>query len=150
MHSPYTRQCSSHHSTCAIDAHQIGFSASHLCLAGASDRAVGTTGRGGRAVGLDVGNGGGDLEVLHVDQGLLAGVATGAADLNLLLVGGDVESDEQEQVRGDNGNTSDSGELLTGAAAHAGSPGEVGGGKVAVRGEVDEACAQSLALEDSK
>lgn len=134
----------------ATEAHQIGISASRLCLAGASDRAVGTAGRGGRAIGLGAGNRGGDLEVLHVDQGLLAGVATGTADLNLLLVGGDVESDEEEQVRGDNGNTGKRGELLTSAAAHVGSPGEVGGGEVAVRSEVDEAYAQSLASEDSK
>lgn len=82
---------------------------------------------------------GGDLEVLHVDEGLLAGVAARTADLGSLVVGGDVEGDEKQQVRGDDSNTSESSELLTGALAHVGSPGEVDGGEVGVRGEVDEA-----------
>ena len=121
--------------------HLVDVSARHLGLARASDRAVGAASGSGRAVGLGstVGSvGRWDLEVAHVDERLLASVAAGAASLDLLLVGGDVETDEQEEVRGDNGDTSESSEFLTGALAHVGSPGEVGGGEVGVRGEVDE------------
>jgi hypothetical protein len=115
-----------------------------LSLAGASDGAVGAASRAGRTVGglgaaVGVGAGGrGNLKVLHVDEGLPAGVAARAADLGSLVVGSDVEGDEQQQVRGDDANTSEGSELLTGALAHVGSPGEVDGGEVAVGGEVDE------------
>lgn len=116
----------------------------HLGLAGASDGAVGAASRAGTAVGAlgtAVGGtgGGGDLEVLHVDEGLLAGVAARAANLGSLVVGGNVEGDEEEQVGGDDTNTSEGSELLTSALAHVGSPGEVDGGEVGVRSEVDEA-----------
>lgn len=110
--------------------------------AGGHWRAIGGL---GAAIGLGTGRRG-DLEVSHIDQGLLAGVATRTANLGGLLVGGDVEGDEQEQVRGDDGNTSESGELLTGALAHVWSPWEVGGGEVSVGGEVDEACGALVSI----
>lgn len=115
-----------------------------LSLARASDGAVGAASRASRAVGtlgaaVGVSGGRGDLEVLHVDERLLAGVAARAADLGSLVVGGDVEGDEEQQVRGDDTNTGERGELLTGALAHVGGPGEVDGGEVGVGGEVDEA-----------
>lgn len=117
----------------------------YLGLARASDWAVGTAGRGRRAVGtlsaaVGVGAGrGGDLKVPHVDERLLASVAARTANLGILLVGGNVEGDEQQQVGGDDTNTSERSELLTSALTHVGSPGEVGGREVGVRGKVDEA-----------
>jgi hypothetical protein len=112
-------------------------SVGHLSLAGASHRAVGAASRLGAAVlGTD---GRGDLEVLHVDQRLLAGVAAGTSGLGGLVVGGNVEGDEQDQVGADDADTSQGSEFLTGTLAHVGEPGEVGGGEVGVRGEVDEA-----------
>ena len=127
-----------------LQCFQSGKSA-YLGLARASDRAVGAAGRGGRAVGtlgaaVGLGTGrGGDLKVPHVDERFLASVAARTANLGVLLVGGNVEGDEQQQVRGDDTNTSERSELLTGALTHVGSPGEVGGGEVGVRGKVDEA-----------
>ena len=116
--------------------------ASHLGLARAGNGTVGAAGRDSSTVGLGstVGTSrGGDLEVAHVDERLLASVAARAANLGSLVVCSNVEGDEEQQVRGDDTNTGESGELLTGTLAHVGSPGEVGGGEVGVGGEVDEA-----------
>lgn len=118
----------------------------HLRLARASDGAVGATSGSRGSVGLGVAIGGGtvstsgsNLELGHVDHRLSSSVATGTAGLRGLLVGGDVERDEEEQVRADDGDSGESGELLTSALAHIGSPGEVGRGEVGVRGKVNEA-----------
>lgn len=117
-----------------------------LSLAGASDGAIGATSRGsavgslGATISLGSSSRRGDLEVAHVDQGLLASVAARTADLGFLLIGGDVEGDEQEQVGGDDTDTSESSEFLTGALAHVGGPREVSRGEVSVRSEVDKAC----------
>lgn len=56
-----------------------------------------------------------------------------------LLIGGDVESDEEEEVGRDDEDARDGGELLAGALASVGEPGPVGAGEVGPRGEVDEA-----------
>ena len=58
--------------------------------------------------------------------------------LRVLLIGRDVERDEEHQVRRENTDASKSGELLAGTFAMVGHPGEVGGGEVGVRGEVYE------------
>lgn len=108
-------------------------------------RAIGSR---GVAVGLGAG-GGGDLEVPHVDQGLLASVAARTANFGGLVVCGNVEGDEEEQVRGDDGNTGESGELLTSALAHVGSPWEVDRGEVRVGGEVDEACGALVSVVEN-
>lgn len=124
----------------------------NLRLARASDRAVrAAVGHrraiGGLGVAVGLGTGGrGDLEVLHVDQGLLASVAARTANLGGFLVGGDVEGDEEEQVRGDDSNTGESGKLLTSTLAHVWSPGEVDGGEVGVRCEVDESCSMLVSV----
>lgn len=104
----------------------------YLGLAGASDRAVGAA--GGTAVGATVlgRNRGGDLEVLHIDQGLLASVAAGTSGLGGLVVSGNVERDEENEVGADDANASHGSELLTGALAHVGEPREVSGGEVGV------------------
>jgi hypothetical protein len=107
----------------------------NLGLAGASDRAVGAAsgatvlGRGRR----------GDLEVLHIDQRLLASVAAGTSRLAGLVIGGNVEGDEEDEVGADDADASHGSELLTGALAHIGEPLEVGGGEIGVGGKVDEA-----------
>lgn len=61
--------------------------------------------------------------------------------LALLLVSGDVEGDEEDQVRSKNADSRESGEFLACALAMVGHPLEVGGSEVCVRGKVDEAYA---------
>lgn len=115
-----------------------------LSLAGAGNRAIGTTGRHSSSVGLVVALGVSvrrrDLELGHVDNSLLSSVAAGTAGLGSLLVGSDVEGDEKEEVRADDSHAGEGGELLAGALAHVGNPGEVSRGEVGVGSEVDEAC----------
>jgi hypothetical protein len=118
---------------------------SRLSLARAGGPAVG----GGRAVLLASGQsglataespldllGGREGLILHLDQGAGSAAAT---LLNRLLVGGDVESNEQDEVAGQDAHTSERSELLTGADTGSRQPGEVAGGEVGVGGEVDEA-----------
>ena len=81
------------------------------------------------------------LLVLHLDEG--AGGAAALLDAALLRgrlgVGGDVEADEEDEVRGEDADAGDGGELLAGAGAEVGEVWEVGGGEVGPGGEVDEA-----------
>lgn len=115
----------------------------NLGLAGTGDRAVGAT--RGTAIGVALlSSRGGDLEVSHIDQRLLASVAAGASGLGSLVVGGNVEGDEKNQVGADDANTSQGSEFLAGALAHVGHPGEVGRGEVGIGGEVDEALGWSV------
>jgi hypothetical protein len=119
--------------------------ASHLSLAGASSAAV-----GGRGAVLLAGSqsslataespldllGSGEGLILHLDKS--TGSASAALRLGL-LVSGNVESNEQDQVAGQDAHASERSELLAGANAGAREPGEVAGGEVGIRGEVDEA-----------
>lgn len=77
-----------------------------------------------------------DLLILHLNQ--RAG-SPAAALGDGLLVCGEVETDEEEEVRGDDNHSGDSSELLTSALAQVGHLREVGAGEVGPRGEVDEA-----------
>jgi hypothetical protein len=70
----------------------------------------------------------------HASEALSAG-----RGFALLLVGSKVEGDEEDEVGADGDDTGESSELLAGALAGIGHPGEVGRGEVGVRGEVDEA-----------
>jgi hypothetical protein len=116
-----------------------------LGLAGTGGPAVG----GGRAVLLASGQsglataespldllGGRERLVLHLDES--TGGAS-AALLDGLLVGGNVESDEENEVAGQDAHASERSELLASADAGAREPGEVAGGEVGVGSEVDEA-----------
>ena len=76
-----------------------------------------------------------DLFVLHFDQ---SASGTAAAPPDGFLVSGDVEADEQDEVRAQDAHSGESGEFLTGAGTRGGEPGEVAGGEVGVGGEVDE------------
>ena len=120
-------------------------SADYLSLAGAGGPAVG----GGRCALLASGQsslataespldllGSGEGLILHLNES--AGSAS-AALLNRFLVGGDVESDEENEVAGQDAHAGERSELLAGADAGAREPGEVAGGEVGVGGEVDEA-----------
>lgn len=115
-----------------------------LGLARARDWTAGGRGGGG-AVGLAVGLGGGELAVgdgcdvgeLGVLEGAGGLAARGA--LAVLLVGRDVEGDEEEEVGAEDAHAGEGGELLAGALAGVGHPVEVGRGEVGVGGEVDEA-----------
>jgi hypothetical protein len=114
-----------------------------LSLARARGNAVGLGASGGGTVGLAVGAAvAGGLGVREVGEGSLAHAAKRLASRLLatrLLVRGGVEGDEENQVRAEDGNTRERGELLTGALASVGHPGEVGRGEVGVGREVDEA-----------
>lgn len=114
-----------------------------LGLAGARSRAVGLgTSGGGGSVGLA--GGGDEGNVVRVGKRSLGHAAQGLAGgraglLGVLLVGGEVEGDEENQVRAEGDDTREGSELLAGALAGVGEPGPVRGGEVGVRGEVDEA-----------
>ncbi len=62
-----------------------------------------------------------------------------ARPLAVLLVRGEVERDEKEEVRAENDDARDRSELLTGALASIGEPRPVRRGEVGPRGEVDKA-----------
>lgn len=117
-------------------------SVNYLGLARACHGAVGAASGLGAAV-LGTGRGR-NFEVLHVDQRFLASVATGTSGLGGLVIGGNIERDEQDQVGADDADTGQSSEFLTGTLAHVREPREVGGGEVGVRGEVDEALKLSV------
>lgn len=55
-----------------------------------------------------------------------------------LPIGGDVEKDEEHQVRGEDTDPGKGGKLLAGALACIGQPGEVRRGKVGPRCEIDK------------
>lgn len=119
-----------------------------LGLARTSDRAVGTTSGGGRvtvttrlgSISSSWSTNGRDLRVPHFNQGLAASVATRTTSLGRLVVGGNVEGDEQHQVGRDDDHASESSELFASTLACVGHVGEVGAGEVGVGGEVNEAC----------
>ena len=78
-------------------------------------------------------------EVLHRDQGVASGVPPRPPTLRLLLIRGEVEGDEEQEIAGQDGHARECGELLARALAAGRRPGEVGGGEVGVGREVDEA-----------
>jgi len=115
----------------------------HLCLARAGDRSL-TTGccgsvRGSLATG---GNRAGDFGILHVNKSLATSVAARTSGLGGLLVGDQVEGDEEDEVGGEDTHAGKCGEFLTSAGTHVRSRGEVGAGEVGVGRKVDEACFQ--------
>ena len=71
----------------------------------------------------------------HAAEGLAS-----ARRLLVTLVGGNVEGDEEDEVRGEDADSGDGGEFFARALAGVGEPREVGAGEVGVGGEVDEAC----------
>lgn len=109
---------------------------SHLGLAGSGGDTVGLGASSDGTVGLALDRGGGEVGergLAHSSQALASsGLATA-------LVSGEVERDEEDQVRADDAHAGEGGKLLTSAAAGIGHPGEVGGGEVGVRREVDKA-----------
>jgi hypothetical protein len=76
------------------------------------------------------------LLVLHLDQSTSS---PAAALRHRLLVRGDVEGDEEEEVRRQDADTGDGGEFLTGALAGIGQPWPVGVGEVGPGSKVDKA-----------
>ena len=111
---------------------------SRLGPAGAGGNTV-RLGARGRAVSLT------RRSLLHM-QGVrkrsLAHAAQGLASSGLLvlLVGGGVERDEEDQVGAQSSDTSKGSKLLAGAATSVGHPGPVCRGEVRVRRKVYEAC----------
>ena len=78
-----------------------------------------------------------DLLILHLHK---RGRSPAAALRHRLLVRGEVEGEEEEQVRRDDADARNGGELLARAFAHVGHVRPVGAGEVGPGGEVDEAC----------
>ena len=76
------------------------------------------------------------LLILHLDQS--TGGPTAALG-HRLLVGREVESDEEEQVRRDDADTGDGRELFTSTLARIGKRWPVGASEVGVGGKVNEA-----------
>lgn len=81
-------------------------------------------------------------EIMGIGQRSLRHAAERLAvvGLGILLVRGNVEGDEEDQVGRENTDASKGGELLAGTFAMVGHPGEVGGSKVGVGREIDETC----------
>jgi len=110
----------------------------HLGLAGTCGDAAGLDASGlGRDIVLNGASN--DVRVRERGLGHLAERLAGAGGLLVLLVGGEVEGDEENEVRADDTHTSKGSELLASALAGIGHPGVVGRGEVGVGGEVDEA-----------
>jgi len=76
----------------------------------------------------------GERSLAHSAHSLASGRA-----LAILLVGGEVERDEEEEVRAEDTNTREGSELLTRALPGVGEPRPVGRNEVGVRSEVNEA-----------
>ena len=77
------------------------------------------------------------LLVLHLHQ---RACSPAAALGHRLLVCGEVEGEEEEEVRRDDADAGDGSKLLTSTLAHVGHVWPVGACEVSPRGEVDEAC----------
>lgn len=82
---------------------------------------------------------GGEGEVLHGDEGLFSGVSSRAAGLCGLLVGGEIEGDEEHEVGGEDDETGDGSKFLARTLTGIWEPWPVGGGEVSVGSEIDEA-----------
>jgi hypothetical protein len=121
----FTAICSSH---CAY----------HLGLAGAGDWATRSCGAGADAElwdNLAVGESSNiwDLSILEGTSSLATSWA-----LSILLVGGDVEGDEEEEVGAEDTHARESCEFLSGALSCVWHPWPVGGGEVGVGRKVNE------------
>lgn len=90
----------------------------------------------GAGVDLAVGEGG-DVRDLSVFEG--SGGFSASWSLAVLLVGCEVEGDEEEEVGADDAHACKGGEFLSGAFACIRHPREVCRGEVGVRRKVDEA-----------
>lgn len=100
---------------------------------------AGRLGRG--AAGVHDGLGVGERGLAHPTNRLAT-----AGTLAILLVGGEVERDEEEEVRAQDSYSGEGGKLFARALAHAGEVVEVGRDEVCPRGEVDEACKITVRL----
>lgn len=74
--------------------------------------------------------------ILHLDKRANRSGATGLL-ARRLLVGSQVETDEEEEITAENTDTSESGKFFTGTAAGIGHPGEVGVGAVRVMSKLE-------------
>lgn len=91
----------------------------------------------GSTVGLALDGGGAEVgkgSLAHSSKTLAGGVAR----LSVTLVSGQVERDEENEIRAEDGNTGKGSELLASALAGVGHPGPVSRGEVGVGSEVDE------------
>lgn len=111
----------------------------HLSLARSSGDTVGlSTDTGARGHGTRGGGHDGGVKIrngslAHASQRLARGA------LATLLVGSQVEGDEEDEVGAQDDDARKGSKLLTGTLSSVGHPGPVGRGEVGVRGEVDKA-----------
>jgi len=77
-----------------------------------------------------------DIRDLRIDQG--TGGLSSCWALAVLLVGGDVERDEEDEVRAKDSHARESSEFLSSTATRVWHPWKVGGGEVCVRGKVNK------------
>lgn len=113
----------------------------HLSPSGSGGNTVGLGTRGLGTIGVTF-EGSGGLDQMRVGKRSLAHSSealSAAGRLAVALVGGEVERDEEDEVRADDTDTSESSKLLSGASARIGHPGPVGRCEVGVRGKVNEA-----------
>jgi hypothetical protein len=75
----------------------------------------------------------------HSDQSFSAGVSSWPSLDGLFAVGGEIEGDEEDQVRAEDDKSGNRGEFFAGASADVGQPGEVRAGEVGVGCKVHEA-----------
>ena len=83
---------------------------------------------------------GGHLQPAHINCRFGRCASPLPALLARLLVGGQVEGDEEEKIGTQDGAAGNGGKFLTSASPGVGHVGEVGRGEIGVRCEVDEPC----------
>jgi hypothetical protein len=109
----------------------------HLRLSRASGDPVGSS---SASLGASGGHGSGNgVGLRHRGLGHASDCLACTRRLAVLLVGGEVEGDEEDEVRADGDDAGERSELLSGALAHGGQRGEVGRAEVGVGRKVDEA-----------
>lgn len=89
------------------------------------------------------------LQFAHIDRRLLAHLAHApltSFGAGLLLVSGEIEGDEEEEVGAKDADARERGELFAGAPAGRGEAGEISGGEVGIGGKVDESLDKSVEI----
>lgn len=126
---------------CAAYAYAL---VSALCLPRSGRHAVGLG--ASRSSLAQVVNSGVDMRVGERGLGHASKRLAGTWGLPVLLVRGNIEQDEEDEVGAEDTDASESGKLLSSAFTSARHVGKVSGREVSVRGEVDEACANRLVI----
>lgn len=84
----------------------------------------------------------GNFGSCHVDSSLCSGVPPRTPALASLLVGQDVERDEENKIGAENDTASDGSEFFARAMTRIGHPGPICGSEIGVASKVDKDCIQ--------